>query len=123
MFHFIASLTSQDDEFADDIGTAEVDARIGLRVALLLGTANGLREGYIGSNLVEDKVQRTAQDSLNLQNLVARVAQVVDGADNGQTSTDIGLVTEPYTAVASRLTQFHVAVIVARGSNLVGSNY
>ena len=113
LLYLIASLTRQDNQFADHVRTTEVDTWVGLRVALLLGATNSLREGHIGSNLIEDEVQCTREDSLDLQNLITRVAQVVDGTDDRQTSTYVGLIAEPYTAVAGRLLQLQVAVVIA----------
>ena len=59
LFHLVASLTSEDHQFADHVSTTEVDTWVRLRVALFLGSADSLRERYISSNLVEDKVQRS----------------------------------------------------------------
>ena len=123
LLHLVASLAGEDDELADDIGATEVDAGVWLAVALLLGTAHGLAEGHIGGNLVKDEVERSREYGFDFQYLIARVAQVVDGTDDGQTSTHIGLVTEPHTTVAGRLAQLHIAVVVARGGNLVGSHH
>ena len=42
LLYLIASLTGQDDQFADDIRTAEVDTWVRFTVALFLGTADSL---------------------------------------------------------------------------------
>ena len=42
LLNTIASLTSEDNEFADNISATEVDTWVWLRISLLLGTANGL---------------------------------------------------------------------------------
>ena len=47
LLYLVTSLTGQDDQLADDIRTTEVDTWVGLGVALLLGTTNSLREGYL----------------------------------------------------------------------------
>ena len=70
LFNLIASLTRQNHQLTNHIRTTEVDTWVWLRITLFLCSANRLREGHISSNLVEDEVQRTTQDSLNLQNLV-----------------------------------------------------
>ena len=123
LFHLVTCLTRQDHQLADHVSTAQVDTRVWLRVTLFLGTLHGLREGYVSRNLIEDEVQRTAQDSLDLQDLVTRVAEVVDGADNRKTGTYVGLIAEPHTTVTGGLLQFQIAVVVARSGNLVGSHY
>ena len=120
LLYLVASLAGEDDELAYDVRATEVDAWVGLAVALLLGAAYGLGERHVGGNLVEDEVQRAAEDGFYLQYLVARVAEVVDGAYDGQSGAHVGLVAEPDALVACRLLQLHVAVVVARGSYLVG---
>ena len=71
LLHLVACLTGEDNQLADNVRSTEVDTRIGLRVTLFLGAANGLREGHVGSNLVEDEIQRTREDCFNLQYLIA----------------------------------------------------
>ena len=44
LFHLITRLTREDDQFADDILATEVDAWVGLAIALLLGQSYGLGE-------------------------------------------------------------------------------
>ena len=56
LLHLVTSLAGQDDELADHVSATEVDARVGLAVALFLGAADSLAKGYIGSNLVENEV-------------------------------------------------------------------
>ena len=122
LFHLIAGLTCKDHQLTDYIRTTEVDTRVGFRVTLFFGAAHCFREGHVSCNLVEDEVQRTREDRLDLQDLITRVTQVVDRTDNRQSGTHVGLITEPYTTVASRLAQLDIAVIVAGSSNLVGCN-
>ena len=123
LFYLIASLTSKDNQLADYIRSTQVDTWIRLAVALLLSTANSLAEWNISSYLVEYKVKCTAKHSLNLQYLIARVSQVVDSTDDRQSGTYVSLVAEPHTTVACGLLQFHVVLVIARCSNLVGSNH
>ena len=87
---------------------------------MLFGSANRLRERHVGTDLVEDEVQCATQHRLNLQYLVTRVAQVVDGSDDGQSSTHVGFIAEPHAAVARCLLQFDIVIIVARRRQLVG---
>ena len=58
-----------------------------------------------------------------LQNTVAAVAQVVDGADDGQSRTHIGLEAEFHAACQGCFLQSLVVLIVRRGGNLVGGNH
>ena len=123
LFHLVASLAGQDHQLANHVGTTQVDTWVGLAVALLLGTSYGLRERHVGSYLVKYKVQRTTQYSLDFQDLITRVTQVVDGADDRQTSAHVGLVTEPHTTVASRLLQLHIVSVIARSRQFIGCNH
>ena len=90
LFHLIASLSREDDQLPDDVLTTKVNARVRFRISLFLCPSDGFRERYIGTNLVEDEVERSRQHRLYLQDLVTRVAQVVDGADDRQTSSHVG---------------------------------
>ena len=80
---------------------------------MLLGTPYCLGERHVGGNLVEDEVERTAQHCFDFKYLVARVDQVVDGADDGQSGTHVGFVAVFHATCERRLLQFYVVVVVA----------
>ena len=123
LFHLVASLAGQDYQLANHIRTTQVDTWIGLAVALLLGASYRLAERHIGSYLVKDKVQRTTQHSLDFQDFITRVTQVVNGANDRQSGAHVGLVTEPNATVASRLLQLHIVSVIARSRQFVGCNH
>ena len=91
MLNCVAGLTCKNNELADNILSAEVDAGVGLAVAILLGKLHCAAEGNILAQGVEDEVEGTTEHSLNLQNLVAAVYKVVDGADDGESGTNVCL--------------------------------
>ena len=112
LLHLVASLAREDDEFADDVGTAQVDTRIGFAIAFFLCAPYRLRERHFGRECIEDVVECSRENGLNLQNLVAGVTKVVDGSDNRQTSTDIRLEAEFYTSLHCCLLQEQVVAII-----------
>ena len=112
LFGPVACLAGENDELAYDVGAAEVDAGVGLREAFLLGQADGLRQGAVGGERVEDEVDGSAQHGLNLQDAVAGVAQVVDGADDGQSGAHIGLKAIDDATLQRRVLQSDIALIV-----------
>ena len=71
LLHLIASLTSEDDQFAHHVSTAEVDAWVRFGIALFLGTSYRFREGNVGTDLVEDEVECSGEHRLDFQDLVA----------------------------------------------------
>ena len=73
LLYLISCLACEDNEFADDILTAQVDARIGFAISLLLGSGDCLGEWHVSRNLIEYKVERSAQNCLNLKDFIARV--------------------------------------------------
>ena len=89
--NLVTSFTSQDNEFTDDILATQIDARIGFAVTSFLCQTNCLAERDILTNCIEDKVESSTQNCLNLKYFVSRVTEVVDGSDDGKTSTDIRL--------------------------------
>ena len=111
LLHLIARLAGEDDQFANHILAAEVDAGIRLAIALLLGQAHRLRERNLLRDGVEDEVQRTREHCLDAQDLVAGVQQVVDGTDDGQSSAYVGLEEELHAAFHGRLLQAGVVLI------------
>ena len=108
----IACFAGEYHQLADYVGAAQVDAWVGFRIPALLGAPYCLREGDSGRQLVKDKVERAAQYRFYLQYLIAGVAQVVDGADDGKTSAHIGLETVNDAAVERRMLEFGIALIV-----------
>ena len=120
LFDAVTRLACQDDELADDVLAAEVDAWVGLGVALLLRHAYGLAERHVGAELVEDIVQRAAQHGLNLQNLVAAVDKVINGVDDGQARTHVGLEQVLHAPLTRRLLQAKVILVLAGRGNLIG---
>ena len=119
----VARLARQNHQFADDVLAAEVDARVGLGVTLLLRHPDGPAEGRVGAYLVEDVVQRAAQHRFNLQNLVAAVDEVVDGVDDGKPRAHVRLEQVFHAALAGNLLQFAVVLVLGGGGNLVGGNH
>ena len=123
LFQFVSRLASQDDELAHDVLSAQVDARVRFGVSFLLCQAYGLAEGDVGTDFIEDIVQRSAQHSFDFQNLVAAVDEVVDGVDDGQSGSHVGLKQEFDPSPACRLLEFPVILEGGRGCDLVGSHH
>ena len=123
LIDLVAGLAGEDDQLADDVRAGQVHARVGLGIALFLGHPDGLAEGDVGRDGVEDEVQRAAQDGLDPQDVVAAVAEAVDGVDDGQARAHIGLEEELDTAAAGRLLEFAVVLVVRRGGDLVGRDH
>ena len=120
LFHTISGLTGKDYEFADDVDTAEVDTWVGLGIAFLLCPAHGLGERHVGADFVEDEVQRSRKDGLDMQNLVTGVAKVVDCSDDWQSGSDICLEKEFHASGYGSAFQPQIALIVAGSCNLIG---
>src|SRR5699024_6802292 len=116
-------LACQNHQFADNILSAEVDTRIGLGVTFLLRQLNGLAERNVGTDFIEDIVQRTAQHDFNLQYLITAMDKVVNGIDDGESGAYIGFKQVLHTALAGNLFQFTVVLVFGRSSNLVSSHY
>ena len=113
LLYLVACLAGEDDKLAHHVHAAEVDAWVGLAVALLLCHVYSLGEGHVGREHVENVVERAAEHGFNLENGVARVAKVVDGADDRQTCSYVGLEAELDTALQSGAFKVHVAVVIA----------
>ena len=71
LFHFISCLTCEDDELSHHVFSAEVNAWVWFAISLLLGSAYCLGEWHVGCYLVEDKVERSAENSLYLKYFVS----------------------------------------------------
>ncbi|CDB12074.1 unknown [Bacteroides sp. CAG:633] len=119
----ITGFAGQDDQLADNVLTAEVDARIGFGVTLFLRHADGAAERDVGTDLVEDVVQRAAQYGFYLQYLVATMDEVVDGVDDGQSGAHVGLEQILHTALTGYLLQCAVVFVFGRSGYLVGCHY
>ena len=118
----VAGLASEDDKLAEHILAGEVDTGIGLAISLGLGQFYGLAEWYVGRDGVEDIVERTTEHGLDAQDLVARVAEVVDGTDDGQSCTYVGLEEELHATHLCYALEFAILLIVAGSRYLVGGN-
>ena len=118
----VTGFATEDDQFANDVGAAQIDAWVGLAVAFVFGTAHGLGERHLGREGVEDEVERAAEHSLQFQNLVAAVDEVVDGVNDGQTGADVGLEEELDAAATCRSLEAGIVVVVGRRSDLVGGD-
>ena len=122
LFYLISCLTREDDKLSHHVLTAQVDARVRLAITLLLGSQYSLGEWHICRNLIEDKIERSTQNCLNLKYFITRVLQVVDSADDRQTGTYVCLKQEFHATLESRLLEFEITLVVARRSHLVGSH-
>ena len=120
LIELVACFTAEDDELTDDVLSAEVDTWVGLREAFLLCHPDGLRERYVGRNLVEDIVEGSTEHSLEFLDFVARVDEVVHRVDDGKSGTHVGLVHVFHTSVACRCLESLVNGIVGRCCHLVG---
>ena len=118
----ITCLASEDDKLAEHILAGEVDTRIGLAISLGLGQFHGLAEGYVGRNGIEDIIESATEHGFDAKDLVARVAKVVDGTDDGQSCTYVGLEEELHTTHLCYALEFAILLIVARSRYLVGGN-
>ena len=75
-----------------DISPGEVVPRVRLRVPESLRLGHHLCEAATGRQRVEDVGERAAEDALDSQDAVARVAEVLERRDDGQAGADGGLV-------------------------------
>ena len=116
----IAGLAGEDDKFAEHVLAREVYARVGLAISLGLGQFHGLAEGNVGRDGVEDIVESTAEHGLDAKDLVARVAKVVDGADDGKPGTHVGLEEELHATHLCYALEFAILLVIAGGRYLVG---
>ena len=87
-----AALAGEDDNLPRDVGAAEVVPRVRLGVPELLGGLHDRAELVVGAVGVEDVGERSAEDALDLVDAVARIAEVVQGGDDGKTRADGALV-------------------------------
>ena len=123
LFQTVTGLACQNHQFADNILSAEVDTRIGFGVTFLLCHLNGLAERNVGTDFIENIVQRTAQHGFNLQYLITAMNKVVNGIDDGESGTYICFKQVLHTALAGNLFQFTIVLVFRRSGNLVGSHY
>ena len=105
LLHPVARNPREYDELADYVHSAEVDARIRLRIALFLRHPYGLAERDVLADGVEDEVEGSAEDGLYLEYVVAAVAQGVDGGDYRKSGSHIGFEKELDPAAVRRLPQ------------------
>ena len=122
LLYTVTGLSGKDNDLAHNICSAKVDTWIWLRVAILFGGKHGLGERTIGRDLVEDEVERSAQYSLNLQNAVTGVAQIIDRTNDGQSCADIGLKEELDAATQRRFFQMRVIIVSRACRNLISSD-
>ena len=108
----ITRLASKDHELTYHILTTEVDTWVGLAIPLLLGQADGIAQLDIFADSIEDKVKRTAHHGLDTQNLVTTIDKVIDGVDDGQTSTYVSFEEVLHTTTASSLLQGLIVLIL-----------
>ena len=113
LFYAVTCLAGENHQLANHVHTAQVDTWIRLAVALLLSQSHGLREWNDAGDGVEDKVERTRENCLNLKDFISGVAEIVDGSDDRETGTYVGLETEYYTTLDGSLLQFLVVLIFA----------
>ena len=123
LFYLIPRLACENHEFSHHIFSAEIDAWVGFTISQFLSAFHGEREGCILTYLVEDEVECTAEYSLNLQYLVARVSQVVNGADDRQSCSHVGFEEKFHSSLQCRLLQSEIALIVARCRYFISSHH
>ena len=85
--------------------------------------AHRFTERHFSRQRIEYKIDCARKHSLDFQNLVARVAQVVYGADDRQTGTNVGFEQILHIALVGNVLEAVVRSIVRGGSNLVGSHH
>ena len=115
----ISRLTCQDDQLAHHIGPAQVDAWVGFGIPLLLRVPDGLAQRHVGTDFIENVIQRTAQHGFDFQYLVSTVNQVIDGIDDRKPCSHIGLEEELHAPMAGYALQFGINLIIRRSRNLV----
>ena len=119
----IARLAAEDHYLADHVAAVEVEAWVRFGKACFASHEYRLTHRYVLAESVEDEVERAAHHSLDLKYLVARVDEVVDGVDDRQACTYVGLEKILHATLAGCALQETVVVVVAAGSNLVGANH
>ena len=112
LLHTDTRLTGQDDQLTDHVLTAQVDTRVRLGETRLHRHADGLAQRNILADRVEDEVQRTGKDSLQLHDPIATEDQVVDRIDDWKTGAPVGLVQVLDATLAGDVLQLHVVVII-----------
>ena len=111
LFQLVSGLTRQDHELTDHVLTAQVDARIGFRITLFLRHLDGTAEGNIGTDLIENIVQRTRKHCLDLQNLITAMYQVIDGIDNRKSGSHVSFKQIFHATLTGYQLQFTVILV------------
>ena len=123
LFQLIARFACQDNQLADNILAAQVDAWVGFRVALFLRHSDGFAEGHLCAYNVEDKVQRAAKYGFNFQNFISTMNHVVDGVDDRQSCAYVCLEQEFHATFACCLLQFAIVFVGRACGNLIGGHH
>ena len=123
LIEFITCFTSQDDELANHILSAQVDTWVWFAIAFFLRTFHCFGERNIARNGIENEIERSTKHGFELLNLITRIDEVVDGIDDRQTRTHIRFKEELHIALASGFLQLGIVFIVRRCSHLVGSHH
>lgn len=87
----VSRLSRKYGDFLDHVIARQVNAWVGLTVSSLNRFLNSLRESDIVTQCVKDVVESSREYSLDLQDAVTRVYQVVNSVDNRKPGSDIGL--------------------------------
>ena len=107
---------------AHDIAGIEVKAGVGLGITGILCHGDGTRHGDILAQDIEDIVERAAQDGFYPEDFIAGVDKIVDGVDDGEACSDVGLKKIFHPTMVSRLLQQGIVGIVGRSGNLIGAD-
>lgn len=93
---FEAGDAGENDEFPRDVDAVEIVARVRFGVATRLGVLHFLAPrttfAVQGRETVEEKAHGPGEDAFDLDDLIARLDEVVKGGDDGQTGPDGGFV-------------------------------
>ena len=84
---------------------------------------DSLREWVVGRERIEYIVEGTTEHCLYLENLITRVAKVIDCAYNRKSCSHIGLKEELYSTVAGCALKVGVIIIITGCSDLICSHY
>jgi len=121
-----AGNTGEDGQLAGHIKTVQVVAGVGLGVSQALGLLDLGRPlaalAGDGGKGVEEEGHGTAEDTLNLGDLVASVNELVQGGDDGQPSTDGRLVVDLGTGRRGRREDILPQLVRSREGLFVGSH-
>src|SRR6266436_2870738 len=103
---FETDLTSQDNQFAGDVHSRKIVARIGLSESLIMSSPHDCGKGLGAVERVEEVRERAGKNSFDANYGVARVEQIAERVNDRQPRTDVRFVKKISAGLSNGVAQF-----------------